>query len=882
MALPEQVGSWINPIQSNFGITLPKLPSFLQGTIDTINGVVDLLISILDIALTALDIVRAFVVGFIDPITALIEAVVTEIEGLLRDFRKAGLYLNGDWNLVVPPFSDLLGGYSAYERRMIARFVDKTDPTRPQISSATPVMAMFLYSSVDFANFHQLARFLSLLVKFFRFDISASKTTSTPSDLRVEYGHQSTFFKFAVNSAERITTETQPLDIANVSWTLSSPVLKTPTIPFPVPPPHGFLIQVSTVRDGLPVYFDRSVANSLRVEGPGGEIVQDREFGRVLDPEGNPLTLHAGADLFLPDNSLRYNNAMDSQEIVKDGASRIFVRKTPSDNVPVPVESLKLSDGRHLLQKSFFLPTADVFDSGVASPDFFQRARYDLSLLFVDLPFDAEFVVLGDGTVQVVEGSVVQPQTYFVRVSVVSEAINRPDPLFYRIGTTDIDVPAQFPRVRYGFFDDPEQGNTQFSKGDLGEASAPLELNFPSANTRPFLDLVTRALTVLVLSRSDLEAGGDTEDFVAGKSRQATGLEEFAPLVAEVVNSANPNEFFSLADQNAEVSDLLEFRDALLEGCRTVASRLYRSLGAVPALEEAVLALGRPLADFTWDVSELFAFVSSGEDATKTSFLDFGLLEALESNEVDFGLARNPMAAGFGLESPCMPRDFGDRADVAVSDRLPGFYEREVDGLSCGSVDLSPVFVSERLSGAVRISYVRNMFSPDVYAAARSVLNAASAPRLRPSGDGSWISFRLGQLLPPLDSVFDTILSWARSISSGSQSIVDALVEYIDFLESRILELQALLNRIRAVLDSLIVIQLPVFASLFVLGSGTDDILARFVNAPNKPVDGTTTYGGGAVMLLSAPGVTDFMLDLFLDFLSDEGLIESEGIIDIL
>jgi len=110
-----------------------EVPDFMKDARDSINSVAEFLVTALDIALIALKLAKAFLIGLIDPIAALVNSLVNEIEGLLRDLQQLGIYITGDWKLLKWPFDELKGGFSEYERRMIARLTDQTDPTRPDL-----------------------------------------------------------------------------------------------------------------------------------------------------------------------------------------------------------------------------------------------------------------------------------------------------------------------------------------------------------------------------------------------------------------------------------------------------------------------------------------------------------------------------------------------------------------------------------------------------------------------------------------------------------------------------------------------------------------------------------------------------------------------------
>lgn len=857
MADPEDFGSWLNSTQDQSTVALPKLPDEIDSAISGINGILEVLSQVLDFALTLLDAVSAFLVGNLDPVVALIEALVAEVESIINDLRNAGLYLTGDWYQAEFPFDRLQGGFSNYQIRTLGRMLDRNDPTRPDIPEGQPVLGVFLYHSTDIGSITSLLRFLTQLVDFFSFDLSFTKTLQTPSNLRVKYGTPDTNFRVNVSLAETFGSTPDVLDVANVQWELSAPTLNTPLVAAPLPPPDGFLVTVSTVKDGLGVYFDRPRPNSVQVPGPSGPV-QDREVGRVLNPHGKPLQLFGGLDEIDVDSSLSYNNTMAGSGEVKAGASRVWVQKSPADPLPIPISELRTSSGFPLLQRTFFVPTPTVSEDLLAD-GFLQRTRFGINLNVTQMPLDATFVE-SDGQVTADPSSFKRAETYYVRVAAVSGNVLSETDFKYRLDGDTINVPGKPYRAKYGTLDD----GTPLSKADRGEMSAAATLNYPSPDTRSYIDLVAASLAVLVLSRSDLQVGRTT-DFEDGKAAQGTGLESFAALIPRILNVQNPDDFFNMADEDGEYSDAWDFRASLLHGCRLMAAEMYRTTGSNPALEAELVSSAGNLLTFTWDQSDVF-LTSTGSQGS----VDYPetILGSLDDGSIPEGVVRNPECAGLGINRGTLVGSVSG-ADVSVDTRLPGFYQRNESGFVVGSADRSPCLNVRFNDGSYRMFYCRNAIPEDVLDSARQVLGVASPAILRDAADGEWISVRVGQLLPSLDGLLDTVLEWARSFAQGVANAVDAVQAYIEFLESRILELQGLLNRIQGLTADIIPIQLPQFSALFLLGSGTQDIITQFSQAGNPPVDGTLTYGGGVTLLAVAP--PDFIIDLFVQLLSAQG-----------
>ena len=157
-----------------------ELPDFLTDVREAINSIAEFLLAFLDIALEALQLIKAFAVGFLDPLAALVQAVIDQINALLDNLKDLGIYITGDWALLEHPYDDLRGGFTEYERRMVARMTDFTDPTRPDVSSAVEVFAAFFYLSVDFSGISRLVQFVRQLLDMFNQSFNPSGSPPVP------------------------------------------------------------------------------------------------------------------------------------------------------------------------------------------------------------------------------------------------------------------------------------------------------------------------------------------------------------------------------------------------------------------------------------------------------------------------------------------------------------------------------------------------------------------------------------------------------------------------------------------------------------------------------------------------------------------------------
>lgn len=875
MANPEQgpqqqgvVGTWQTV---NLG-----LPDFLEPVRQAIDQFFSALIQILNILLAILEILKTFAIGFLDPIIALIEAILALIEGLLQDLRQAGLYIHGDFYILEgPEFRDLLGGFTAYERRMVTRLVDRSDPNRPNISSQSAVVAVFFYLSADLTAFERIMRFLRGILALFNRQIPLPRSLGAVTNLQATYGLDGTsvfsftkpgFFPTRAQLQNEQLTDT--FNAVNLTWQMA----QTPgnfVTPFAQLPPAGFLIEVSTISQGIQVQYDKPIKGS----NEGSPNNKGRDAGTCVNEDGTPITLFGGIDQLQIDPSLNFNNGTTGTGDLKALAVRVFGVKNLSDAAPIDFSALRLGDD-YFLQRTFFTPSSKA--------GFFPGKGFGVTLLFDDMPRDAEFELSG-GQTQVTE--LERPSKFFVRVRPVSGAITGPEDFAYQASQglfDDAPNPVELP-----LFQPNGGGENQITLNDIGPLSAPLEITFPGDDTEEYLRCVLNALIVLVLSRADLPVRhattGDPPQVVTvnfppedddpgipagfapnrnwaayvGSARLFTQLEDAAALLIPQLlgRKRRIDKFYGMAE------DLGKWRKRLLARCVNLSNEMYRQNRPPPTIEQVVVDTCQDLLEFSFPLIQ----VAEGDDLVLD---EQNLIEALSSGRTEFGIAPNPMSIGLKSKR----REFSSQFDGALLQREPHFFAARRGNKVKGSVDQAPVYYSlENQNQISEIAFCRNLFPDDVYEQAAFALRIAIGPFQRPQEKG-WIAIRLfPQGIPAIDRFLDELLALLRSIRAALQAITDLIKRFIEFLQSRIIELQALLNRINAMIQNLLrlFIGLPAAAGLVVVANGTDGVLQSLVSAGDKPFDSPSAYGGGAVLL--AGGIPTVALDLFKALIQGDG-----------
>ena len=654
----EKIGTW-----KGIGF---KVPDQLKEVRSDINKVAEFLLLVLDIALAALNVVKVFVSSYLNPIGAILAAIIDLINQIIRDLRNLGIYIAGDWGLLEYPYDDIRGGFLEYENRMLARLADRTDPTRPDISPRIPTLGIFFYVSADVNGVNRVIRYIRTLLKFFNQELPSSGLP-VPFIRDVKYGLESQgntlpSWNGLVASFQLSTT---PPNLARVVWSVQPPAGKNPANPYPSPPPSGFLVSVSTVPGGIPVFFDRPRgADGLQPSAATGDDIQPRESGPVLDPASQQIVLQGGADEILYPSEVSWNagtapaggaggfGGFAAPGNPKNGSTRVYGLLSPADNQPLDLGLLRDGD-TYFLQRLFAVPAGFLQTFNWLEEGFF------LEMIREDLPHHALFTLNSGGGVD--REDLGLADTYYIRVATVSdEVIDDEDTggknFVYDLGRT-INASADTAGKPYivPIKDDLD------ARGDRSAWSDPLTVTFPSANTEAFLEAVQVAMAVLILSRSDMpliDQTGKTDETInaaqLGKimlpnvALLPTGLEVFQDLFAVVYE-----DFQSALESRA--NDPRGFRTDLKNRIHRATLDMYRRTGPIPEVEKRIVEATVELREATW--ADLMAQSSDSRVRQMGSALSLAgegydglfhqtILQSLDSGALQAGIAASPYTLG--------------------------------------------------------------------------------------------------------------------------------------------------------------------------------------------------------------------------------------------
>ena len=828
------------------------LPDKLGDVRDSLHAAADTLNAALEVVNAALELVKTFTLAYIDPIAATINSLISYILSVIEDFRKMGIYITGDWSLLQGDYSKIKGGFSSYESRMSARFTDMSDPTRPDIAPTVDVGAVFMYIGADTTVITKILTFMQAMAQLLhRLDLPQA-SFSVPQIVSVRYASESTSFTSLGNLLN------SPINRAKITWKLSAP--PEPRL-IPSLPPKGFLVSISTLPNGIPLAYSRPKLDA-GTKTVGSSVQDQRESGRVLDITGKPVVLYGGADM-LKDSYGVYNSSVtglsEGKTLFSPSSVQVYGLTDDTQSLPIPLEKLRSADGTtYFFQRSFVV---SALNAGLQWP----TMNYSCTIDYKDLPHHARPIQKGDGTLELEDLGL--PSTVYVRALTLNETLDAPpryDLRIFESGTTGKFIVTQ-----------SKSDDSTISPNSMSGWSNSSKVTFPYAKTKECLDAVQKALVVLALSRPDIKLRSE-----GGVALLPTGLEGYRSILDLLYDNAIPT-----------TMSPMEFRRDLLQRVKSLASKVISRSYGNPQFLAQVVDLTPHLRNVTLDQLE-----KTLPGQTLLSMLESSNERLGVANSPDFrgqssGAAEDaPVVQGDNIEYWSQPLDLPDPVFAASKLEVPDLLYSAPKGLRIyyeahikddGSMEL-PTNIKDQLQNLVDKSYsysthpimyntngeifsarylLRSYQGELLFTEAKAALDLIFSTMQRQS-DGQWLSYRLSDVLPEIDTVYRTVEAWLKSYSATVTSTADAIRAYVDFVEGRIRELQNTIRRIDSLLQNALrfSIATPKCSGLLLVGKGTQGVLKGLQSAQNKP-SSNDTYGAGIAIV--APLAPSFIMSLF-------------------
>lgn len=847
----------------NWVVVQPNLDPIMvipNAIIKTIDSVLAFLVTLLNIANIILNVVKVFLVGLLDPIRAIIEAIIEEVRAFIHDLRQLGWYITGDWNLIqVKPVNrttELLGGYESYERRMLKRLLNRKDPGRPDFTSRTAVIGLFTYLSTG--DIFALIELINRIKAFFGAMTSPSQAPLVaPTVPEAE-------FKTSTSILQKPLSQlTGPPDKVTLSWSMPG------TGSLFSAPPGGFLVHISTVANGfgLRTFKNEQTGDASNVEEPtflpsvgidGSNGTELRLFGGVCD-------LSSGTS--------------DYSDVEADSPQANKMLLALDQNTPmIPPSELVGSGSVPMGAATYFVKV-----SGFSKA--FPGQSYSATFTYDDLPQNPSIEADGSGGVTVTGENC---YNFYARARPVTpeyadalgldgtaKAPALVTPTSLKLNNYANEMITANTKALFKPRPGPPGSTPTLSSGEMGPASSPCVFSMPTAAAMDLVTATTVALEILLLVRVDLVEAVRPDDWTEGTRYgskntyavdQGTGLEPLKDLLANLKIDNIPVFY--------EQTDAKKWRRQVRKKCKAAAARMFLEAPS-EAMAEALTDEVRLLLDFKWSDID-------------TRWPDKTIIETIANQDPTWGVAAYPN--GIGLPNAIRrlrrgptsaeadlwldrsvifpPRPLPTGVDIGLQLTLKGFGGAWMTGL--GWSDQCPVLFSAPDGTAaptytLRIKFVRRLLMDydggSLLNAASMVLKVAAAANSRAPTETEWVSKRfLDEALAPLDKLLVDIEKFLLAILDGLQGMIDKIIAYIEAIQARIFQIQQLIQMIRALLNSLTMFDLPSMSGLLLVENGTDGITKGLITAGNKPSDSALSYGGG--VLVMAGGIPAILLEI--------------------
>jgi hypothetical protein len=803
-------------------VKTPAIPDIFEN----VRPIVDNIFATLNIFLTflnnVLEFVKGFLIDFSNPLLLLLKELIALIKNLISDFQNLGVYLTTDLDLI-PRVSDegykvFAGGYQAFEQRMVNKFTNPADTTRPVISKDSAVLAIFQFAGSDISGILKVVQAFIQLRKLFT-GIIEDTGLPVASSIKVNLV---TKFGIPFNNSKMKTPEG-----LKVTWDLTPPTNSQDSF-FPsfVVPPDAFLINISTmpVQVGL-LRRTKSAQTSTNIE-LAREL--STELYKSSSLNNKSFTLY-GSPTLIQDSRVKSYSEENIDAVIVNGDPSNYQYYFKDDKVLLTQALIEKTN------KSFYY---NPFALGA----FLTGNSYSLTIPYNDLPkkitysskpYDVDGNTTNGITIldKITES---EPEDLYVEVLSLSKDL----------GLSDGDKVENKPLYKW---------NSIVANGLTTDAisinSRTTSIKLPKYDRVDYINALREALSIFILGDYLNE-----KNYLNGKQAGVTSADFAKPFLYK----ANKFFFFNLpsqvrfnlmsyANRQANATSFVKFdqdadtfRTDVLDVIQNIVNRIsFPNTAQLIALQDTIEFL---------NVKRIS--IKVGNEIQKKSFYDFLIEDSM------YGVHGN--ANNYG--------SFGDTSFDLVArsnNSLTNGIERRVEPLFPTSYLEKKIGVSDKAQANTikEISLMYDLVDQDLIDNARRMLT--SLPQKVLNETGAWYNVKFFiDGFPDFTAYLNEIIAFVENLSLGLEGLIKAIKDFIDVLQKRIQEIQRIIAKLKSFIDAILNFTLDLGATvgmLFITSQGTEGVLSDFLSATNKPNAPSLGIGQCAVI----PGPPQIIIDLF-------------------
>lgn len=761
---------------------------------------------------SALDFIASLLIDFTNPLKPILEEIIALLESFIEDLRNFGWYLTYDKReFEKNPAESLLGGYQAFENRMVQKLLDQSDPTRPNFSSQTKVFAITLFAGADATSIGQIIKLIKDVLKLF----TPGKDTPAEAPINLQVGYYNTI----VGDIE-LPNQYKP-DGIRVKWNLPSPATTNKNLPKSFVLPDYFLFSVATRKAKEKIAWvnnvSRETTDPLKDKFPTKSNLINFKSG-IKDPGLWPLLIK-DANWTKLDESKEFESLDKTPEgigkygsyVLQGEDNTVYFNKVDKDKLSdlylcflyggggggivgnndfsfdIPLENLKINNE---LSPEYFIT---IYSMTMSSDDF-QKVPMTSTDLKGGIRFGKQ--------IQIKEASLIVPK-------VVSGA------------------GVSF-RLEMGY-------------GSLSKASQTVSIKSPSDLREKYLKAVKFYYLSLLLAQPWLSPQKNLLGFEM--DAKETGLRDLFYQEYKVLFDSY---------QNKQVFGL-----AVMAWLKKIMLKFKYEMPSDFVLKSFKDSLNK-IDQYPFDLEGMIKQSAQGQN------LNIGIFPNTLSLPSDFKshtLTQAEVVASYesGItETLKIPTALTYKASSFTHDKWVGGKQPTIHIKTSG--DLAPKF-----SG--HLFYAKDF--KEVFNLSRRIV-LTSPPTT--SEKGAWLNQRpfRDSDLSSLTDVLDTVKKFVEGFLKGLEGIVAQILKYIHILKTRIAQIQAIIAKIKSYIDIILSFRFPAgLYGTFHLADGTAGLISALQQSEDKPDIGASGYGTGLMMV--AGGAPSILVDLLIAIMGGEG-----------
>ena len=799
-----------------------EIPLNIEPPIEALQSLLEAINAVLDFSLFVLDFIKAFVRDFLNPLLSIVKRIIALLKALLSDLRQIGFYFTSD-RALFDDVDQLLGGFPAFERRMLARLTNEEDLNRPNFSPQSACFGLYIYGDTSIGNVN-ISKIIANIEKFLNFLFTkkarkvAEVTNISARGVKVRDGVLS-----------------DPTgDAVEIQWQVASNS-GAATV-------GGFIIEISTELSGYYLAYDAELTGATVIDGKAKRV-----RGLVTDTNDNTnLRIFGGAGLL--------------QGITETDQVKYNVIPNPN-SVGIKLTQFQEAEGK--LQRTYFVPMYPL------SMD--NSQNFKVAIPYEDLPegYDLETssdvprgkiairvrTVGVDARKKILENSGITEQSsaLFRTPKAYHEGLNLKYALFTKDSLSEKGDTLTFTSVPIeGVKASLQTGGKDLR--DVSPPSQPITISVTSISD-DFRDMCFYAVITAILRGYDI------------LKKTVDGKEVFVnPAIASLMPTINMEVMGMQTSKRYKRSgkfgrrvkrDVNRALDKAFETVRcteTLQQTLLDSAEGITPVKEGITEIKE-----TFDTKKIDSIYGTVAQAFKEVFADKKQRLLQEDN---IGTRFKNMKTLASIDAPFLLETIKDsmseRAEVKEAQNL---------------VEKAKFYSVQNTANVLGTDNDKGEFDPEEEAFILAILNLLFGSK-QLDGSSNWEVLRLfPQGIPFVEDIMGKTINFMETLQETLESFGKKILKAIEAIEDKIKRIQQIINLINMFLELLKGFTLELSAPIYALAhtaNGTDELVTQLLSSGLKPISEDTNETHATGMLLVAGGLPSILLELLVKMLISE------------